>query len=108
MSMTQMFRKKGVRVNFLFHFQTPLEYKREYLNLTKHTSRYHGYAYDGVWAAALAIQEVGRKAHYYNTSLAEFTYRFYVLLNYQGYYMTMGSVLAFIKSLQAVAVLSAP
>ena len=53
-----------------------MEYEREYLNLTKHTSRYHGYAYDGVWAAALAIQEVGRRAHYYNTSLADFTYRF--------------------------------
>ena len=96
--MTQMFRKKGVRVNFLFHFQTPLEYKREYLNLTKHTSRYHGYAYDGVWAAALAIQEVGRKAHYYNTSLAEFTYRFYVLLNYQGYYISPLALIYFIEA----------
>ena len=46
-----------LRLNDLqFLFQTPLEYEREYLNLTHHTSRYHGYAYDGVWAAALAIQ----------------------------------------------------
>jgi hypothetical protein len=50
------------------------------LNMTKHYSRYHGYAYDGVWAAALAIEEVGRKSHAYNLSLADFTYRYYSLI----------------------------
>ena len=69
------------QINNFFSFQTPLEYEREYMNLTKHYSRYHGYAYDGVWAAALAIQEVGRKAHYYNTSLAEFSYRLQLSLS---------------------------
>jgi hypothetical protein len=48
--------------------------------MTKHYSRYHGYAYDGVWAAALAIEEVGRKSHAYNLSLADFTYRYYSLI----------------------------
>ena len=64
----------------------PVEYERQYTNMTKHYSRYHGYAYDGVWAAALAIEEVGRKAHAYNLSLADFSYRyvptyFYILLS---------------------------
>ena len=54
----------------------PGEYERQYTNMTKHYSRYHGYAYDGVWAAALAIEEVGRKAHAYNLSLADFSYRY--------------------------------
>lgn len=55
--------------------RTPLEYEREYMNISRHYSRYHGYAYDGVWAAALAIEEVGRRAHAYNLSLADFSYR---------------------------------
>ena len=54
----------------------PVEYEKQYLNMTKHYSRYHGYAYDGVWAAALAIEEVGRKAHAYNLSLEDFSYRY--------------------------------
>ena len=57
----------------------PVEYERQYTNMTKHYSRYHGYAYDGVWAAALAIEEVGRKAHAYNLSLADFSYRYLLL-----------------------------
>ena len=56
--------------------QMPVEYEKQYLNMTKHYSRYHGYAYDGVWAAALAIEEVGRKAHAYNLSLEDFSYRY--------------------------------
>ena len=61
----------------------PEEYHRQYMNLTKpkHYSRYHGYAYDGVWAAALAIEDVGRKAqHAYNLSLSDFTYRYITTL----------------------------
>ena len=53
----------------------PVEYEKQYLNETQHYSRYHGYAYDGVWAAALAIEEVGRKAPVYNLSLSDFSYR---------------------------------
>lgn len=53
----------------------PVEYERQYMNMTRHYSRYHGYAYDGVWAAALAIEEVGRKAAAFNMSLPDFTYR---------------------------------
>ena len=65
----------------------PVEYERQYTNMTKHYSRYHGYAYDGVWAAALAIEEVGRKAHAYNLSLADFSYRY--LLTFTYYYHAM-------------------
>ena len=54
---------------------TPSEYEQQYLNHTDHYSRYHGYAYDGIWATALAIQEVGRKAHHHNRSLANFSYK---------------------------------
>ena len=53
----------------------PVEYERQYRNLTKHYSRYHGYAYDGVWAAALAIEDVGHQAHAHNLSLSDFSYR---------------------------------
>ena len=60
----------------IFVLQTPGEYESEYLNMTKHFSRYHGYAYDGIWAAAMAIQEVGRHAkNHLNLSLADFDYR---------------------------------
>ena len=52
----------------------------EYKNVTggKHYSRYHGYAYDGIWAAAMAIQDVGRHAkEKYNMSLLDFEYRYF-------------------------------
>ena len=53
-----------------------MEYEKQYMNKTKHYSRYHGYAYDGVWAAALAIEEVGRRVRTtYNLSLPDFEYR---------------------------------
>lgn len=45
-------------------------------------SRFHGYTYDGVWTAALAIQEVARKVHQsahdkgtLNRTIADFQYR---------------------------------
>lgn len=57
------------------HAQMPVEYEKQYTNMTKHYSRYHGYAYDGVWAAALAIEEVERKARAFNMSLPDFDYR---------------------------------
>ena len=58
-------------------FQMPVEYEKQYTNMTRHYSRYHGYAYDGVWAAALAIEEVGRKMQAYNNNLTlvDFNYR---------------------------------
>ena len=44
--------------------------------MTQDYSRYHGYAYDGIWAAAMAIQDVGRHAKdQYNMSLIDFDYR---------------------------------
>ena len=65
------------------------------MNMTKHYSRYHGYAYDGVWAAALAIEEVGRKAHAYNLSLADFSYRYQPTMQFlAAYYLhTMNTLL---------------
>ena len=59
--------------------KTPGEYNQEYNNLTrhKHYSRYHGYAYDGIWAAAMAIQEVIHRAKYrLNNTIADFNYRY--------------------------------
>lgn len=48
----------------------------------KEYSRFHGYTYDGVWTAALAIQEVARKVHQsshdkgtLNRTIADFQYR---------------------------------
>ena len=75
--------------------QMPGEYERQYTNMTKHYSRYHGYAYDGVWAAALAIEEVGRKAHAYNLSLADFSYRYQPTMQFlAAYYLhTMNTLL---------------
>ena len=74
----------------------PVEYERQYTNMTKHYSRYHGYAYDGVWAAALAIEEVGRKAHAYNLSLADFSYRY--LLLHGAYLLSCDDVLLLIHT----------
>ena len=61
----------------LFCLQTPGEYEAEYKNVSGgNYSRYHGYAYDGIWAAAMAIQDVGRNAkRKYNMSLTDFDYR---------------------------------
>ncbi|CAB4069502.1 GABBR [Lepeophtheirus salmonis] len=54
---------------------TPSEYEHQYINLTRHYSRYHGYAYDGIWATALAIQDAGHRARHHNRSLATFNYK---------------------------------
>ena len=38
-------------------------------------SRFHGYAYDGVWALALAMQYAERKMAPKGTSILDFTYK---------------------------------
>lgn len=63
--------------------QTSKEYKQEYdMRRGDEYSRFHGYTYDGVWTAALAIQEVARKVHQsshdkgtLNRTIADFQYR---------------------------------
>lgn len=53
--------------------QTAEEYLSEYNSLRGNEySRFHGYTYDGIWAAALAIQYV---ANQNNTYLSQFKYR---------------------------------
>lgn len=67
----------------LFISQTSKEYQQEYdMRRRSEYSRFHGYTYDGVWTAALAIQEVARKVHQsshdkgtLNRTIADFQYR---------------------------------
>ncbi|KAL5235333.1 hypothetical protein ACI65C_002742 [Semiaphis heraclei] len=62
---------------------TSKEYQQEYdMRRGSEYSRFHGYTYDGVWTAALAIQEVARKVHQsshdkgiLNRTIADFEYR---------------------------------
>ncbi|XP_050524506.1 gamma-aminobutyric acid type B receptor subunit 2 [Daktulosphaira vitifoliae] len=62
---------------------TSKEYQQEYdMRRGSEYSRFHGYTYDGVWTAALAIQEVARKVHQsahdkgtLNRTIADFQYR---------------------------------
>jgi len=66
-----------------FYLQTSKEYPQEYdMRRGSEYSRFHGYTYDGVWTAALAIQEVARKVHQsshdkgiLNRTIADFQYR---------------------------------
>ncbi len=37
--------------------------------------RFHGYAYDGIWAIALAIQHVDEMAKATNESILDFAYK---------------------------------
>jgi len=70
------------RMYFLYS-QTSKEYQQEYdMRRGSEYSRFHGYTYDGVWTAALAIQEVARKVHQsshdkgiLNRTIADFQYR---------------------------------
>ena len=39
-------------------------------------SRFHGYAYDGIWAIALAIQTVNEKARLNNQTMLDFQYKY--------------------------------
>ncbi|KAK9876297.1 hypothetical protein WA026_012595 [Henosepilachna vigintioctopunctata] len=54
------------------------EYQSEYDSRRgKEYSRFHGYTYDGIWAVALAIQNVAHKVKYFrrNTTVIDFRYR---------------------------------
>lgn len=47
---------------YLFFYQTAAEYEGQYEKRRENEySRFHGYAYDGIWAIALAIQKVSQK-----------------------------------------------
>lgn len=53
-------------------------YKSEYDRVRlKEYSRFHGYAYDGIWAIALAIQTVDKKLRMRNShrTIEDFHYR---------------------------------
>ncbi|XP_031786895.1 gamma-aminobutyric acid type B receptor subunit 2 isoform X2 [Nasonia vitripennis] len=60
---------------------TPDEYLKQYdARRGTEYSRFHGYSYDGIWAIALAIQNVARKIRYAYpnrtiTTLADFVYQ---------------------------------
>jgi hypothetical protein len=61
-----------------FHFQTTYEYEAEYTRVRKNEySRFHGYAYDGIWAIAFAIRSVYEKLRNLNSplTLKDFRYR---------------------------------
>ena len=61
-----------------FVFQTPTEYQQEYdLRRQNEYSRFHGYTYDGIWAAALAIQNAAHriKSIRKNNTIIDFKYR---------------------------------
>lgn len=58
--------------------QTAAEYEEKYNYLRKEDySKFHGYAYDGLWTIALAIKRAQTKLEtvYKNTTLQEFEYR---------------------------------
>lgn len=58
--------------------QTPEEYKKEYDRRRNNDfSRFHGYTYDGIWAAALAIQTAAHriKSVRSNQTIVDFRYR---------------------------------
>ncbi|GIX68250.1 gamma-aminobutyric acid type B receptor subunit 2 [Caerostris extrusa] len=55
---------------------TAAEYAGQYDKRRDHEySRFHGYAYDGIWAIALAIQSVAQKLKAKGRHLKEFQYR---------------------------------
>lgn len=57
---------------------TPDQYKLEYDSRRgTEYSRFHGYTYDGIWAVALAIQQVARRIKHYrrNQTISDFKYR---------------------------------
>ncbi len=63
--------KAGVNVlsvaSGFFHSVLPLQTPRQYLDLYnarrgRHYSRFHGYAYDGIWVIALAIDAILQQA----------------------------------------------
>ncbi|XP_077548786.1 gamma-aminobutyric acid type B receptor subunit 2-like [Haemaphysalis longicornis] len=55
---------------------TPTEYEAEYnLMRTNEYSRFHGYAYDGIWALALSIHAVIVRLRANDTRISEFDYR---------------------------------
>ncbi|XP_055937587.1 gamma-aminobutyric acid type B receptor subunit 2-like isoform X1 [Argiope bruennichi] len=55
---------------------TPAEYAGQYdKRRESEYSRFHGYAYDGIWAIALAIQSVAQKLKTKGKNLKEFQYR---------------------------------
>lgn len=65
----------------LAHFQTPSEYEAQYNKLrNKEYSRFHGYAYDGIWTLALAVHNVINKLRAQETpksftKVTDFQYR---------------------------------
>ncbi|KAG0415452.1 hypothetical protein HPB47_007375, partial [Ixodes persulcatus] len=61
---------------FFFWVKTPTEYEAEYnLLRTGEYSRFHGYAYDGIWALALSIHAVIVRLRANDTRISEFDYR---------------------------------
>jgi len=64
--------------------KTAGEYEDEYLASTRETgrrhnaniySRFHGYAYDGIWAIARAIEAVEEESKAFNETLVDFQYK---------------------------------
>ncbi|GBM44784.1 Gamma-aminobutyric acid type B receptor subunit 2 [Araneus ventricosus] len=59
-----------------FALETAAEYAGQYdKRRESEYSRFHGYAYDGIWAIALAIQSVAQKLKTKGKNLKEFQYR---------------------------------
>ena len=54
---------------------TPREYEYEYEKDSSTFFRFHGYAYDGVWALALAMQYVDHKVRPTGQTLLDFHYK---------------------------------
>ncbi len=60
---------------------TPREYEYEYEKDSSTFFRFHGYAYDGVWALALAMQYVDHKVRPTGQTLLDFHYKNYTWQN---------------------------
>ena len=45
------------------------------INIIRILIRFHGYAYDGIWAIARAIEAVEEESKLFNESLVDFEYK---------------------------------
>ena len=56
-------------------FQGPMPFQILLILLISILFRFHGYAYDGIWAIALAIHRVNEEAIKQNQTMLDFQYR---------------------------------
>lgn len=64
------------RLDFLPQMQTPEEYLQQFKDKSNFSkSKFHGYAYDGIWALASAMQTIEEQLRPTNQNLTDFEYK---------------------------------